>query len=166
MLQSGLSFCLFVLPELPGWNRFELFPFLVHCCFRLRNFHRLRHRNKLANHIVMWHRSNPFACHVVFKIFSLRRFRSLPSGFMRFHDAFMNRFWSLFGCNLQLRNHFRDAIWRSFTRHAWCHRSFQFSPRIFEDFFVCFVIQIDKVNSSQFASVVEFWFFLCPPLFF
>ena len=36
----------------------------------------------------------------------------------------------------------------------------------FENFFVLFVIRIDKVKSSQSSSNVELWFFLCPFLFF
>ena len=53
-----------------------------------------------------------------------------------------------------------------FTRHGWCHGSFQFSHRVFENVFVFFVIWIDKVNSSLSSSIVELWFFFCPFLFF
>ena len=34
------------------WNRFELLPFLVHCFFRIWNFHRLRHRLRIT--IALW----------------------------------------------------------------------------------------------------------------
>ena len=37
----------------------------------------------------------PFACNVVFMIWGLRRFHSLPCGFMRFHFSTINRFRSL-----------------------------------------------------------------------
>ena len=50
--------------------------------------------------------------------------------------------------------------------HGWCHKSFQFSPRVFENFFVLFVIWMDKVNSSQSSSIDELRFFFCPFLFF
>ena len=33
--------------QLPGWNRLKFLPLLLQCCFRTRNFHRLRHRKKL-----------------------------------------------------------------------------------------------------------------------
>ena len=54
---------------LPGWNRLKLLPSLVHCCFRIRKFHRLRHRDKLANKVVMCHRIKSFACDVILMIF-------------------------------------------------------------------------------------------------
>ena len=98
--------------------------------------------------------------------FGLRRFHPLPCGFMRFHHTTMNRFWSLLGGNLRLCKHLRDAIRWSFTRHGWCHKSFQFSSRIFDGFFVFFVIRIDIVNRSQSPSIVELGFFFCPFLFF
>ena len=71
----------------------------------------------------------------------------------------------LLGCNFRLRHHFRDAILRSFSRHGWCHRSFQFSPRVFENVFVFFVVRISKVNSPLSSSIVELWLFFCPFLF-
>ena len=36
----------------------------------------------------------------------------------------------------------------------------------FENFWILFVIWIDKVTSSQFSSIVKFWLFFCPFLFF
>ena len=130
------------------------------------NFNRLGHRNKLVHQIVMKHRSKSFACNMVFMIFRLRRFNSLPCGFMRFHFSLINRFGSLLGCILRLRTQFRDALWRFFTRRGWCHRSIQFLSRIFEHFFVFFVIRIDEVNSPQSSSIVEFGFLFCPFRFF
>ena len=38
--------------QLPCWHFLELFPFFVHCGFRFRYFHCLRHRNELAHKIV------------------------------------------------------------------------------------------------------------------
>ena len=60
--------------QLPCWNRFELLPFLVHCCFCVRNFHRLWHGNKFVDQIATDHRSISFACNVVFVIFRWRGF--------------------------------------------------------------------------------------------
>ena len=59
-----------------------------------------------------------------------------------------------------------DAIQRSFARHGWCPGSFQFSPSVFEDFSVFFIIRIDRGNFPQPSSIVELGFFLCPFLFF
>ena len=44
----------------------QFFPFLVHCCFRCRNFHGLRHRNKLVNQIVVLQWILTFSCNMVF----------------------------------------------------------------------------------------------------
>ena len=137
--------------------------FHVHCVFCIRNFHRLWHWNELVYQVVMRHRSKSFACNVVIMNFGLKRFHSLPCGFMRFHFTTIHCFGILLGSNFRLRSHFRDAIWRSSTRHGWCHKYFQFSPRVFfVNFFVFFVTWIDEVHSSQSSSSVELWFFFCP----
>ena len=66
-----------------------------------------------------------------------------------------------------LHNNFRGAsLSFLFARHSWCHRPFQFSPRIFESFFVILVIRINRVNSSQSSSIIEFWLLVFPHLFF
>ena len=39
-------FLTFDFGQVPRRNFLQFFPFLVHCCFRCRNFHSLRHRNK------------------------------------------------------------------------------------------------------------------------
>ena len=88
----------------------------------------------------------------------LRTFHSLPCGFTRCHHAHTNRFRNLFGCHLHLRSHLRDAIRRSFARHGWYHRSYQFFSSILSRKIFClsfFVIRIDRVNSPQFPIVVE-----------
>ena len=59
----------FVFLQLPCRYFLELLPFLVHCCLCIRYFHRLWHRNKLVNQIVMGHRSKYFTCNVVFVFF-------------------------------------------------------------------------------------------------
>ena len=64
-LQNDLLF-LFDLSKLPSLDRFELFPFFFHCCFCVRNFHRLRHRDELVHQIVVIHENFPFGCDVVF----------------------------------------------------------------------------------------------------
>ena len=59
--------------QLPCWDCFERLPFLVHCCFCTRNFHRLWQSNQFVNQIVMGHRSISFACNVVFVIFRVEK---------------------------------------------------------------------------------------------
>ena len=75
-------------------------------------------------------------------------------------------FWSLLGCILRLRTHFRDASRSLFTWHGGCQRCFQFSPHIFEGFFVILVFCINEVNSSHSSNIVEFWLLVLPFLFF
>ena len=84
MRQSGLSFCLFVLQEWPlscfglfpvsRLGSYRFFPFLIHRCFCIWNFYRLRHRDELMNRIVMIDRCISSACNVVFMMFGLRQF--------------------------------------------------------------------------------------------
>ena len=52
--------------QVPRRNFLQFFPFLVHCCLCCRNFHSLRHRNKLVNQIVVLQWITTFSCTVVF----------------------------------------------------------------------------------------------------
>ena len=153
-------------PQLQCWNCLLLLPFLVYCFCRIRDFPRLRHRNKLVKQIVMGHRSKTFACNVVFMMFGLRRFHSLSCGLMRFHHTTIRRVWSVLGCNLRLCKHFRDAIWKSFTRHGRCHRFFQISSRIFQSLFVFFIIRIDEGKFLSFSEHYRVLVSLLPILAF
>ena len=42
--------------HVPSWQLFELLSFFVHCCFCIRNFHRLEEGNELAREIVITQR--------------------------------------------------------------------------------------------------------------
>ena len=50
--------------QLPCW-----LPFLVHCCFRVWDFHRFWHWDELVCQIVVCHRMFSFACDAIFMIF-------------------------------------------------------------------------------------------------
>ena len=135
----------FDLCQVPRRKFLQFFPFLVHCCFRIRNFHRLEQWNKLVHQIVMTHRIIAFACDVVFVFCRLKRFRSLPCGIMRFHYSAIIRFGNVLGCNFMLCNHFRGAsLSFPFARHGRCHRSLQFSLSISEH---C------RVSASRFSCL-------------
>ena len=57
-------------------------------------------------------------------------------------------------------------LFLSFARHGWSHRSFQFSPRILENFWILFVIWIDKTNTPSFFEHCRALVFLLPiPVF-
>ena len=113
--QNDLLFALDVF-QIPCWNCLELFPFLVHCGFRIRNFHRLRHWNELVYQVVMSHRCKSFACNAIFMILGLRRFHSLPCGFTRFHFSATHRFGLLF---------FAIALY--LFRDTWMNQPYEFS---------------------------------------
>ena len=58
----------------PRWQLFELLPFFVLCCFRFRNFHRLKHGNKLVHRVTATHRIEPSLRDVILMIFWHSRF--------------------------------------------------------------------------------------------
>ena len=86
--QNDLSVALYI-GHLPRWQLFELVPFFVHCCFRIRNFYRLRHRNKLVHLIAVTQRIEPFLRDEICMIFRWTRFQTLSSGFMSCYEACM-----------------------------------------------------------------------------
>ena len=67
------SFLLLDFSQLPGQNCLKFLPFLVHCSFCFRYFHRLRLQKKRMNQIVMGHRSFFFASHVGLHVFSTEK---------------------------------------------------------------------------------------------
>ena len=50
--QNDVLFVLHLV-QWPSFSRFELLPFLVHCCLRIQNSHRLELRNKVVHQIVV-----------------------------------------------------------------------------------------------------------------
>ena len=78
-----------LLVQLPCWQLFELLPFLVHCGFRVRNFHCPEHRNKLVHQIVVTSRIEPLLRDAIFTTSWQSRFHTLSHGFLSFHDACM-----------------------------------------------------------------------------
>ena len=55
--------------QLPCWHLLELLLFLVRRGFHIRNFHRLRHRNKLVHQIAVTYWIESFFRDVIFMIF-------------------------------------------------------------------------------------------------
>ena len=58
-----------------------------HCCFRIRNFHCLRHKNKLGHQIVVTHRIEPQLCGVICMIFLVEQ---NPNAFSWIHASTMH----------------------------------------------------------------------------
>ena len=164
--QNNLLFALDFF-QIPYWNCLELFPFLVHGSFCIRNLHRLWQWDELVHQIIMCHRSDTFSSNEIFMHFELQRFCSLSRGLMRFHQITIHIFEFLFFAIVLC--HFGDTRMlhvHPLAWHGWCHRSFQFSSCVSENLRILFVIWINKVNSTQFSSIVKFWLFFCPFLFF
>ena len=113
--------------QLPSWNRFKLLPFLVHCCFRIQIFRRLRRQNELVHQVVM-----SFSCNVIFMVFGLRRFWSLSRGLLTLHDTCMLCFWNLIGfATLRFSFLKAGALLCSFLAR---HCRIQLSPRVLDGF--------------------------------
>ena len=73
--------------QLPRWDCLKLFPFFIHCCLYIWNFHHMRHKNEFVHQVVRRYWILSFACFLVFMIFLLHRFHSWSFGFMRFHNT-------------------------------------------------------------------------------
>ena len=118
--------------------------------------------------ITMCHSSEPFPSYALFMCFGLQRLCSLSRRLVGFHHTTIHCFELLLMAIFLRYIRFHDAriLFVSLAGHGWSHRSFQFSPRGFENVFVLFVIRIDKVNPSQCSKTVELWSFFCPFLFF
>ena len=105
-----VSFCfqsnLFVasdLLQLSCWHRLEFLPCFVHCCLCIRNFHRLRYRNKLMKYTVMGYPSTPL-CAMWSSWFSAQKILDVDS-WTHASPRYMHACFFLFGILLdsQLR---------------------------------------------------------------
>ena len=81
------SFFALHLVQWPRWQLLELLPFLVHCRFRIRNFHRLRQRDKLVHQVIATYRIEPFFRDLIIMISWLSGFQPISRGFMSFRGA-------------------------------------------------------------------------------
>ena len=97
--------------QMPCGNCLELFLFLVHCGFCIRNFHRSWHRDELVSQTVMGHRSKSFTCNVIFMGFWTAKIPLVASWIQE------NCFGLFLGCTVQHCSHFRDALLSFYT--AW-----------------------------------------------
>ena len=144
--------------QAPCWKCLEFLPFCVHCGFCIRNFHRLWHWNKLVHQIVMWHRSKPFACNVIFMIFpdSEDSARCL-CGLMRFHFFNHTLFWNSSRMQSPTSRMQSPIFATTFVMQGCLLHGMagavdltSFLLAFFlKSFFEILVIRIDNVNSSQ-----------------
>ena len=118
---------------------------MIHCNFCIQKFHRLGHRDELDATSNL----KPFACNVVFMIWGLRRFHSLPSGFMRFHYATITRFRSLLTTGTQSKP-LQYAHRRSDSRKILAEQSLPFLKQ-FGSFtkVCCFIVFAVRHSAGQ-----------------
>ena len=101
---------------------------------------------------------------MIFMIFRWRWFQALSRGLISLHDTCMLCLWNLVGFTT-FRVSFLKAgefLCPFLARQCRLHRNFQFSPHIFDGFFVFSIIWTDEINASESSSVVEFWLHVCP----
>ena len=148
--------------QLPSWIRFELFPFFVHCCFRIRYFHRLRHRKtceprcsvssnnilclrgdlhdlsvEMMPNVVSWTREPPRCMHAF--VWILDGFKTLRFSFLKAEEL--------------------QGIAASIGYSNFLLAFLMVSSCSFSIFW-------DEINASQPSSIVEFWLLVCPSLLF
>ena len=116
----------------------------------------------------MCHRVVSSACDEVFMLCRYRRFHSLSCGFMRFHRTTINRFWNLLRAISCFATTFVMLVWTILLEGiagAMGLTNFLLAFFYKESFFVILIIRINKVNSCQSSSMVEFWLLVFPFLF-
>ena len=151
-------FLTFDFRQVPRRNFLQFFPFLVHCCFRCRNFHSLRHRNKLVNQIVVLQWIFTFSCNMVFMIWWFRVSHTHSGGSISFQNT--RKF-----CLIFVRST-TPTILHNFTGHSRSNWCFQLLTRILDGFFEFRILGVDEINSTQFSSVFKMNLFFRPLLFF
>ena len=114
----------------------SFFPFLVHCNFCIPNLHGLWHRDELMHQIIMCHRDESSSSNAIFMCFGLQRFCSLSRRLVGFHPTVIHCFELLFIAIFlfYMRCHDAKMLFVPLATHGWCHRSFQFSSCVFDNF--------------------------------
>ena len=153
--------------QLPSLDRFELFPFFVHCCLCIRNSHCLRHRNELVYQILWFLERYPLPA--MWSSWPFSR-DSSNRGLMDSWESTYKRssFWNLLGC-IKPRYSFLQVCQACCllpARYGRVDMHFQLFPRILDAFFIFFVFRINKIYASHSSSIMEFWLLVCPLLLF
>ena len=125
---------------------FKFFHLFFHCCFRIWNFHCLRHRNKFVHQIVVTKWIHAFSCNVIFMISVRSSLHECPHRFVGFSNT------SIFVLCCPTVRQVSQCWWSwSFTRHCCWHRNFQLSTSIFHCTLEFFIIITKKSNSLTFS---------------
>ena len=136
-----------------------IFPIPCPRCFRCRNFHSLRHRNKLVNQIVVLWWILTFSCNMVFMMIRYRISHTHSCGFISFQNT--RKF-----CFNFVGSTTPTILLHNFTRHGrsdWC---FQLLTRVLDGFFEFRILRVDEIDPSQFSSVFKMELFIRPLLLF
>ena len=111
----------------------EFFPFLVHCCLCIWNFHCERHRNKFAHQIVVTQWIHAISCNLVFMVLALRPLHAYPHGFVVLSNCATS-----FSVLMKLKS----------TKLCCWHRNVQLSTSIFHHTLEFFMIKFNKENTT------------------
>ena len=179
MSQSGLSFSLFVHPKshLSCSSRYPIAtlasfqastPFLVNCRFRIRNFHRLWHRKMLCTRLWWFVELNPLSA--MWSWWSFDRVDSkrflVDSWYSTMHAYFVFLLDSVIPLAAVSCSSLKRILVPILQSIAASIGTSTFFPALFDGFLALSIFQIEDINTSQFSSFVELWFFTCPFLFF
>ena len=145
-------FLTFDFRQVPRRNFLQFFPLLVHCCFRCRNLHSLRHRNKFVNQIVVLF---TFSCNMVFVIWWYRVSHTHSCGFISFQNT--RKF-----CLIFVGYTSPTICVHNFTWHSMSHWCFQLLTRILDGFFKFRILGVDEIDPSQFSCVFQMELFIRP----
>ena len=124
--------------RVPRRNFLQFFPLLVRHCFRCRNFHSLRHRNKFVNQVVVLYWIFSFSSNMDFMMMRYRISHTHSRGFMSCQNT--RKF-----CLNSVGNTI-PTILHNFTGHSksdWC---FQFLTRVLDGFFEFFVLRVRSMK--------------------
>ena len=133
--------------QVPRRNFLQFFKFLVHRCFRCRNFHSLRHKNKFVNQVVVLQWILTFSCNMVFVIWWYRISHTHSYGFISFQHT--RKFCLDFvGCTT-------PTIFCNFTGHNRSHWCFQLLTRVLDGFLKFLILGVDEIDPTQFTCVFK-----------
>ena len=138
-------------------NNTSFFHSLPNAAFCIRNFHRLRHGNKVVHQVVVSHWIKRILSAVILMISWKRRFQTLPCGLVSFHNASI--LGLLVGKGVLTRFSFPwlpcGLSCHHLARHRRFHKNFQFPSCVYDGLFTFSIFWIDEAKTFQFSSVVE-----------
>ena len=144
--------------QVPRRNFLQFFPFVVHRCFRCRNFHSLRHRKKFMNQIAVLWWILSFSCNMVFVIMWFRIPHTHSGGFIGFQNT--RKF-----CLIFVRSA-TPTILHNFAGHSRSHWCFQLLTVVLDGFLEFLILGVDEIDPTQFSCFLKMELLFRPLLLF